>query len=141
MALTTVLLTNMGFTVNSVDLSDHVIGGRLAMEADDVPNTTMGQGVKTTQAGLPKWECEMKLAQNYASAKTDATLFTLIGSATLFTVIAIGNASSGTNNTYTMTNMRISGGYNMIDGEIEGGKISDVTVKFTPGRGSTMTKS
>lgn len=136
--MATVVITNGSAVINSVDLSDHVKSIVVNYSADTLEDTAMGATFHTKKAGLLNGDVTLELYQDYASSKTDQTLFGLVGAAA-FSVVVKANASAGTNNTYTFSAMVIDGNYNPINGAV--GALEMTSVKFVPASGCTLTRS
>ena len=83
--MATFVYTDASVVVNSVDLSDHVKSCTLNYEAEMLDDTVMGDTTRSNIAGLLNWSIDVEFLQDFASAKVDATLFTLVGAAA-FTV-------------------------------------------------------
>lgn len=75
------VLTNAYLTVNTVDLSDHVISLEFPLEAEMVDETAMGDSARSFLAGLKNGTVTVNFQQDFASSKVDATLFPLLGAA------------------------------------------------------------
>ena len=84
--MATFVYTDASVVVNSVDLSDHVKSCSLNYEAEMLDDTVMGDTTRSNMAGLLNWSIDVDFLQDFASAKVDATLFTLVGAAA-FTVV------------------------------------------------------
>lgn len=100
--MASIVLTNAKLLVNAVDLSDHVRSVKINYKAETPENTAMGASTKSRLPGLLDWDMDIELNQDWAAAKTDATLFPLVGAAA-FTVDVqpVNAARSATNPSYT----------------------------------------
>lgn len=127
-----------GLKVGGTDLSDHVRQIEVNMSADDVDITAMGATSKAHAPGLRDDKITVQFFQDFASSKVDATLNSLVGSATGATIIAYANGvtASSTAPSYTMVGCLFD--YNPIDVEI--GNASQTTVTFMPAQGSYITR-
>ena len=70
-----IVLTDVSFVVNGVDLSDHVREITIDTQRADVDDTTMGASGKGHLMGLRDEKVTVKWAQDFAAAKVDATLW------------------------------------------------------------------
>ena len=93
--------TNAKVTVNSVDLSDHVKSVTINYSAEELDDTAMGDSSHSRLAGLKDWSVDVTWNQDYASAKTDATLWPLVGAAAFaISVVPVNTTVSATNPNY-----------------------------------------
>ena len=106
--------------VNSVDLSDHVRSVAIKYEADTIESTAMSATTKTRISGLLDWSIDVEFAQDYAAAKVDATLFSLIGAAA-FTITV-----KPTSGAVSATNPSFSGSALLANYEPVSGKVGDL---------------
>lgn len=88
--------------INSVDLTDHLKDVTLTYEADETEttasNTVALGGNKSYIAGLKSWKIDATIQQDYAAAKTDATLFPLVGAAPFAVLIKPVNTTVSATN-------------------------------------------
>lgn len=67
------------FSINSVDLSDHVQEVRLDYSADAPEDTAGGDNTRSRLAGgLKDWSITVTFFQDYAAGEVDATLFGIL---------------------------------------------------------------
>jgi len=100
--MATFVYTDASVVVNSVDLSDHVKSCTLNYEAEMLDDTVMGDTTRSNIAGLLNWSIDVEFLQDFASAKVDATLFTLVGAAAFTVVLKPTSGSvSATNPSFT----------------------------------------
>jgi hypothetical protein len=100
--MATFVYTDASVVVNSVDLSDHVKSCTLNYEAEMLDDTVMGDTTRSNMAGLLNWSIDVDFLQDFASAKVDATLFTLVGAAAFTVVLKPTSGSvSATNPSFT----------------------------------------
>ena len=100
--MATFVYTDASVVVNSVDLSDHVKSCRLNYEAEMLDDTVMGDTTRSNIAGLLNWSIDVEFLQDFASAKVDATLFTLVGAAAFtVTVKPTSGSVSATNPSFS----------------------------------------
>ena len=114
--------------INGVDLTDHLMEGTLTYEADMVDQTAMTSSTKAWAAGILSWQMDFSLLQDYASAKTDATLFPLVGATFFLTEVRpVNTARSATNPAYTGNGVISS--YVPIAGKVGDNAVAKVTIK------------
>jgi len=100
--MATFVYTDASVVVNSVDLSDHVKSCTLNYEAEMLDDTVMGDTTRSNIAGLLNWSIDVEFLQDFASAKVDATLFTLVGAAAFTVTVKPTSASvSATNPSFS----------------------------------------
>jgi hypothetical protein len=100
--MATFVYTDASVVVNSVDLSDHVKSCTLNYEAEMLDDTVMGDTTRSNIAGLLNWSIDVEFLQDFASAKVDATLFTLVGAAAFtVTVKPTSGSVSATNPSFS----------------------------------------
>jgi predicted secreted protein len=116
-------------TVNSVDLSEYLEDVTLTYEADEIESTSSGTTVndKTFVAGLRSWSIDATLQQDYASARVDATLFSLVGADPFAIKVRPTSAAKGTSNPEFSGNAILLS-YPPLTGKV--GEMARVTVKF-----------
>ena len=96
--MATFVYTDASVVVNSVDLSDHVKSCTLNYEAEMLDDTVMGDTTRSNIAGLLNWSIDVEFLQDFASAKVDATLFTLVGAAAFTVTVKPTSASVSATN-------------------------------------------
>ena len=100
--MATFVYTDASVVVNSVDLSDHVKSCTLNYEAEMLDDTGMGDTTRSNIAGLLNWSIDVEFLQDFASAKVDATLFSLGGAAAFTVTVKPTSASvSATNPSFS----------------------------------------
>lgn len=91
------VFTNGYVLINAVDLSDHTKQVKLTYKAELQDATAMGNTTRTRLAGLLDWSAVVDFINDYASGKTDATLFPLVGAAAFAVKFqAVNNSGTGT---------------------------------------------
>jgi len=97
---------NAHFTVNGVNLSDHVREVSLETSISELPDNILGSETEIVRAGLESWTVNATFLQDFAASKIDATLSAL-NSATQasFQLILYANAGAAV----SATNPRYSG--------------------------------
>jgi hypothetical protein len=114
-------------SINGVDLSDHVESVSLDYSAELQDSTTMGDTTRERLGGLKDWSASITFKQDFAAAKVDATLFSLVGVAS--TIILRADNSDGvsaTNPNYTGSAILES--YPPLGGGV--GEMAKTTAKF-----------
>lgn len=99
--MATFVLTDAYISIGGVDLSDHGQGITLTYECEVQDDTAFGDTTRSGAGGLKNWGMEGTLLQDFATGKTDLTLFTLVGSTTTCTIRALATAVSATNPNFT----------------------------------------
>lgn len=97
------VLTDASLIVNSVDLSTYVTSITLSQSADSVEDTSMGDTARTYLGGLTTGTLDVSFNQDFAAAKTEATIYPLLGTTTTCVVKATSGSVSATNPTYTFS--------------------------------------
>jgi len=125
--MATFVYTDASVVVNSVDLSDHVKSCTLNYEAEMLDDTVMGDTTRSNMAGLLNWSIDVDFLQDFASAKVDATLFTLVGAAA-FTVVLKPTSGSVSSTNPSFTGTAVLESYPPMTGGV--GDIETVSVTF-----------
>ena len=100
--MATFVYTEASVGVHSVELSDHVKSCTLNYEAEMLDDTVMGDTTRSNIAGLLNWSIDVEFLQDFASAKVDATLFSLVGAAAFTVTVKPTSASvSATNPSFS----------------------------------------
>jgi hypothetical protein len=94
-------LTNEYVVINSVNLSDHVKAGTLAVEAAALDSTAMGDSWIEQTGGLKSGTLTIEFIDDFAASNVDATLWPLLGTVVTFEVRPDAGAVSATNPKYT----------------------------------------
>ena len=90
------------FTINSVDLADHVTSLTLNYGVELLDITAMGDGARDRIAGYKDWSIEVEFNQDFAASNVDATMFPLVGAAaTAVELRPTSAAASATNPKFT----------------------------------------
>lgn len=123
--------------VNGVTLSDHANEVTTEDSRDAMDVTAFGAVSKAVAKGLGDAKITIKLFQDYAAAKTHATLSPLIASTTgvVIEVRPTSAARSATNPACLMTGLLMS--YAFVDGGV--GEISEITAEFVNSSQAGMT--
>jgi hypothetical protein len=129
------VLTNAYITVGGVDLSDHANTVTLNYEIDSVEVTAFGDSGHKFTGGLQNNSCEVTFHQDYASNKTEATLYPLVGTTTTVVVKPNGSTTSATNPMYTLSSTFLAA-HSPVAGAV--GELAASSVTFT---GGTLVKA
>ena len=99
------VLKSATVTVNSVDLSDHISKVTVETQHQEVDVTSFGDTYREILSGMGDATITLDFFQDFATAKVDATLWTLADQGTTFpvTVKPTSAAVSSTNPRYDMT--------------------------------------
>lgn len=96
------VITNSYLLVNAVDLNDHIDSCSLEIDAAQVARTNMSSaGWEEFIAGLKSFKVNVNFHEDFVAAKTEATLWGLIGTTTTFEMRPTSAARSATNPGYT----------------------------------------
>jgi hypothetical protein len=95
--------TDYKVLINGVDFSQSIAQVNLEISSDDVETTSFGQTFRTRINGLKDGTLQLDFMQDFASSSVDATLFALLGSTSLATVVITPTSGtvSATNPSYT----------------------------------------
>jgi hypothetical protein len=77
--MATLVYTNAKIEVNGVDLSDHASEVALNYASEMQDETAMGDSTRVRKGGLKDWSVDATFHQDFAAAKVDATLFSVVG--------------------------------------------------------------
>jgi hypothetical protein len=116
-------------TVNGVDLTDCAYSCVIETTADELDATTFQAPYKITKKGVPDASVTIGFYQDYAAAKVDATLNSLVTSTTPFamSVKVAAGAISATNPEYQLAAAMLFT-YNPVNGSM--GEMSSTEVTF-----------
>ena len=95
------MLSNASITINSVDLSSYVTSITLSQSADNLEDTAMGDTSRSYIGGLKSGTVDIEFNADFAAAKTEATIFPLVGTSTAVVVKPVAASVSATNPSYT----------------------------------------
>ena len=99
--MATFMLNNASVTINSVDLSSYVTSVTLSQSADNLEDTAMGDTSRSYIGGLKSGTVDIEFNADFAAAKTEATIFPLVGTSTAVVVKPVAASVSATNPSYT----------------------------------------
>lgn len=97
------VFTDARVEINSVVLSDHVESVSLEYKAELQDDTNMGDTTRQRLGGLKDWSVTVNFRQDFAASEVDATLFSLVGVATIIKVRPTSAAIGATNPEYVGT--------------------------------------
>jgi hypothetical protein len=125
--MATFVFTDGFVSINAVDLSDHVKSVTLDYSAEPQDDSAMGDTTRSRTGGLKDWSVSVDFHQDYAAAKVDATLFSLVGTTTAL-IVRPDNSDgvSATNPNFTGTGLLES--YNPAGGSL--GEMAAATATF-----------
>jgi hypothetical protein len=120
---------NAYFTVNAIDLSDHVRAITISDEVNAVDVTAMGAGFVQEAKGLRNAVITVTVLQDFTAAKVHATISPLIASSTPFIVEVrpVNAIRSATNPAALMSTAQVFT-YNFLDGSI--GEAAETPLEF-----------
>lgn len=127
-------LTNAVITVGGTDLSTYANSITLNYEIDSVEATGFG-GNHNFVGGLQNNSVEVTFMQDFASTKTEATIFPVVGTQTTITVKAVNAATATTNPLYTISNAYLAA-HTPVAGGV--GELAVTSLTFT---GGTLVKT
>ena len=99
--MSTFMLNNASVTINSVDLSTYVTSVTLSQSADSLEDTAMGDTSRSYIGGLKSGTVDIEFNADFAAAKTEATIFPLVGTSTAVVVKPVAASVSATNPSYS----------------------------------------
>lgn len=118
---------NSFFSINAVDLSNHVESVKLDFKKDMLESTAMSNTEHRYVAGLTDWSLEVTLYQDYASGSVDPTLWALTSAGSVAMILRPDAAAkNSTNPEYTGSVFLES--YEPISGGV--GTLQKVSAKF-----------
>lgn len=130
-----IVLTNAYVTVGGTVLSDLANTVTLNYEIDSVEVTAFGDTGHKFTGGLQNNSCEITFHQDYATSKTEATLYPLVGTTTTVVVKPNGATTSATNPSYTLSSTFLAA-HTPVAGAV--GELATTSVTFT---GGTLVKA
>jgi len=130
--MATVIFKDAYFTINSVDLSDHVKSLTLNYEAETQDDTAMGDDTRSMLGGLKNWSASVEFHQDYAVGEVDVTIFSLVGTSTAIEIRPTSAVVSATNPSYTGNGMVTT--YSPVSGAV--GDVLPATIELVPSKGA-----
>lgn len=113
------VIENAFFSINGVDLSDHVRSATLSLSTDAPEATAMGGGgARVRLCGLDDWDVSLQFNQDFDAAKVDATFWAVRAGRAAVAVVMRPDAG-----TKSATNPEYSGnviltGYSPLEGSV-----------------------
>jgi hypothetical protein len=98
------VLSNPSITIGGTDVSSLCTSVTLNYEVDSIESTAFGSTGHTFVGGLQNVSVEVEMNQDYATSKTEATIYPLVGTQTTIVVIPVNTTVSATNPRYTVSN-------------------------------------
>jgi hypothetical protein len=129
------VLTNASVTIAGTDLSDHANNVQLTYELDSVEVTAFGDSGHKFTGGLQNNQVQIDLFQDFASLKTEATIYPLVGTAVTVVIKPVNTTTSSTNPAYTITSAFLAS-HTPVMGAV--GEIAKTSLTFT---GGTLVKT
>lgn len=117
-------------TVNSVDISDHVLTCTLSHANESQDITTQADTSRKFGAGLESNTIDLEIQLDQAAGETTATLEALVGTRTTVVLVPQSGAVSATNRRYTVTDCYVES-FAPIDGAL--GSIATTSIQMTGG--------
>lgn len=130
--MATLIYDDAYFTINSVNLSDHVKSLTLNYEAEAQDDTAMSDNTRSSLGGLKNWSVSVEFHQDYAAGEVDVTVFSLVGTSTAIEIRPTSAAVSATNPSYTGNGMVTT--YSPLSGAV--GDILPATIEIVPSKGA-----
>ena len=127
---TSVYLSNPSVTINSVDLSDQCTAATITYTAEALENTAFGSTARTYTSGLQNNTVTVTLYQSYAATKTEASIYSLVGTTTTLVLKPSSGAVSATNPSYTISTAYLES-HTPINASL--GELSTIDLTFTGG--------
>lgn len=122
------VLTDASFTINAVDLSDHVESLTINYGMETPDQTSMQDITRRRLPGLIDWTVDVTMRSDFDAGEVDATLFPLVGGAAVAIAIRPTSAAVSATNPEFQGNVLV-GTYNPLAGTV--GDTSNSTVTLT----------
>lgn len=135
----TIVLTTSFVSINGVTLSPYVKSVSLEISPDLLEDTAMAATYHTNKPGLLKFKASFEFFQRFDASLVNETIYPLAIGGTLFAAIIQGVSASNTNNTFTLANAIVAGGWSPISGSV--GSLLMAKLELGAGSGFTCTKS
>lgn len=130
------VLKDVTVSIGGVQLESLANSVTLTYEAESVEVTAFdGSGARKYAAGLVNNTVEVALMQDFASTKTEATIYPLVGTQTTVVIKPTSGAVSATNPSYTITGAYLAS-HTPVAGGV--GEVAMTTLSFT---GGTLVKA
>ena len=123
-------LTDGSITIYSVLLSSLANSVSINYEIDAVESTGFGSGGHVFIGGMQNNSVEISMMQDFATAKTEATVYGLVGTTTTLIIKPTSSATGATNPAYTITGTFLAA-HTPVAGAV--GELATTTLSFTGG--------
>lgn len=123
-------LTDASITINSVLLSSLANSVSINYEIDAVESTGFGSGGHVFIGGMQNNSVEISMMQDFATAKTEATVYGLVGTTTTLIIKPTSSATGAANPAYTITGTFLAA-HTPVAGAV--GELATTTLSFTGG--------
>lgn len=120
------ILRNAFVSLNGVNLSDEVREVSVEDGRAEHDDTVMSHTAESVEAGMPQWTITVRLRQNYAAGKTNATVRPLVG--TKVTVVVRPDAGPVSATNEQITGIGLLSKYTPIGGAV--GQPQEPTLSF-----------
>jgi hypothetical protein len=124
------VLNNPSITVAGTDVSALTTSVTLNYEIDSLEVTAFGDTGHKFTGGLQNVSVDVEMNQDYASTKTEATIYPLVGTTTTIILIPVNTTVSATNPRYTISNTYLAAS-NPVAGAV--GELAKMSLTFTGG--------
>ena len=124
------VLTNPSVTVGGVDVSALCTSVTLNYEVDQIETTSFTNTGHTFTGGLQNVSVDVEMNQDFATSKTEATIYPLVGTQTTVVIIPVNTTVSSTDPRYTVSNTYL-GAHSPVMGSV--GDLAKTTLKFVGG--------
>lgn len=122
------VLRDADFTIDGVNLSDHVESITINYGMETPEQTAMQDITRRRLPGLIDWTMDVTLRSDFDAGEVDATLFPLVGGAAVAVTVRPTSAAVGPTNPEFQGNVLV-GQYNPIQGTV--GDTANSTVTLT----------
>jgi hypothetical protein len=124
------VLTNPSITVGGTDVSALCTSCTLNYEVDSIEVTAFGDSGHKFSGGLQNVSVELEMNQDYASTKTEATIYPLVGTQTTVVIKPVNTTTSSTNPQYTVSSTYLAS-HTPVAGAV--GELAKTSLTFTGG--------
>lgn len=115
------------FSLDAIDLSDHVKQASLDYSAEALDKTAMTNETRTKTGGLKDWSLTVEMYQDW-SGSVDSTLFSRVGASTCAVILRPTTAAASTANPQN-SGTALFEGYSPISGSV--GELPMISLKFS----------
>jgi hypothetical protein len=124
------VMTNPSITIAATDVSALTTSVTLNYEIDSLEVTAFGDTGHKFTGGLQNVSVDVEMNQDFASTKTEATIYPLVGTTTTIILIPVNTTVSATNPRYTISNTYLAAS-NPVAGAV--GELAKMSLTFTGG--------